>query len=326
MAWGIVSSGGYAFGGNGQKTGKLGMVFDCSWEDTTIFWLTALSVKILLIFIMSKGTPLHEILHLPLYWWRIKREKTSLPSGRKYAYGQHSRQYYLLFPSQIEAGGSLRVMIYFHGGAWRYGRPELFQLVAERFAPMGYTTVLPSCRRTPFYNYRHVREDMNAMMGHLARQFDGQAVQFVVGGMSSGGHLAAHLFYNRAALGKIGLSSQQIKGLLLLGAPLSLAAMPNSMHVRSFAGRPGSQLFEEAEVIHHVQSTDLRAVLCIHGEKDGLVPVRSAVHFFSQLEEQQLERVKRYHPADTTHLEVASWPQTGHPLQKIISEWLFSLD
>lgn len=275
---------------------------------------------------MARGTPFHEILHLPLYWWRIKQEKTPLPSGQRLAYGPHARQYYLLFPSAVVSKGPLRIMIYFHGGAWRYGRPELFQLVAERFTRLGYTTILPSCRRTPAYNYWHVREDLNALMLHLEEQFPQQDKRFVVGGMSSGGNLAAHLFYNKDALHQIGFSTQQMKALLLLGAPLSLAAMPRSTHLRSFAGRRGSPRFTQAEVQHHVQSGDHRPVLCLHGQQDGLVPLRSAAHFFAQLNEAQLAQLTRYHPPNTTHLDVASWAQTRHPFQTIISNWMASLN
>ena len=180
---------------------------------------------------IPKGNPVHEILHLPLYWWRVKREKAVLPVGQKKRYGSNKYQYYLLFPAPAKSQGTARILIYFHGGAWRYGRPELFQLVAERFTKLGYTTILPSCRRTPIYNYSHVREDLNAILGQVQAQFKDQQVQYIVGGMSSGGNLAAHLFYNISALQKIGIEAAQVRGLLLLGAPLSLQGMPNSIHL-----------------------------------------------------------------------------------------------
>lgn len=277
-------------------------------------------------FLIPKGNPLHEILRLPLYWWQIKREKAALPIGEKRKYGKHKHQYYLLFPAPSMAKDTVRILVYFHGGAWRYGRPELFQLVAERFTNLGYTTILPSCRRTPTYNYSHVREDLSAILGQVQTEFSDQQVRYIVGGMSSGGNLAAHLFYNISALQEVGIQAAQLQGLLLLGAPLSLQGMPNSIHVSSFAGKAGSKLYKEARIEAHVQESDLRPVLCIHGECDGLVPIASARQFFAQLKDQQQEKVLRVHPTDATHLDVASWVRQSSPFQQIIFDWLKTLD
>lgn len=277
-------------------------------------------------FMIPKGTPAHEVVHLPYYWWRVKKEKAPRPRGEKYFYGEESKQYYLLFPPQTVNKNQDRVIIYFHGGAWRYGRPELFGLVAERFTRQGFTTVLPSCRRTPRFNYQDVRLDLNALMLALRQQFPGKDVKFITGGMSSGGNLAAHLFYNQRALSNSGLSQQAFQGLLLLGAPLDLTAMPRNAHVSSFAGKPNSPLFQEANVQAHVQAKDQRPVLCIHGKQDGLVPLASALQFFAFLERIESANAKRIHPAQASHLDVAGWVKKDSPFHDVIMEWLEELD
>lgn len=296
--------------------------FDCSLEYTTFFWLGICTLPIIGYFLIPRGTPLHELIHLPNYWWKVKTEKAILPRGQKHSYGKHARQYYLLFRAAEIAKKPNRIIIYFHGGAWRYGRPELFSLVAERLTNQGFTTILPSCRRTPHFNYQDVREDLNFLMLALQKQFPGEAVKFIVGGMSSGGNLAAHLFYNRKAMEGQGLSYTQFQGLLLLGAPLDLSAMPQNRHIRSFAGKPKSRLFHQANVQHHVQHQDQRPVLCIHGKQDGLVPIASADQFFLILEEKQSANTKRLHPDQASHLDVAAWVRTNSPFHSIILEWL----
>lgn len=265
-------------------------------------------------------------MHLPYYWWRVKTEKATRPEGQKHFYGKDPRQYYLMFPPPELNENQDRIIIYFHGGAWRYGRPELFRLVAEWFTRKGYTTVLPSCRRTPRFNYQDVRLDLNALMLSVKQHFPGRDLRFIVGGMSSGGNLAAHLFYNQKALAEMGFDHQAFLGLLLLGAPLDLAAMPQNTHVTSFAGKQNSPLFTEANVQVHVQQQDQRAVLCIHGEKDGLVPLASALQFFAFLEQIESANAKRLHPAQATHLDVAGWVRKDSPFHKVIMEWLDGLD
>lgn len=277
-------------------------------------------------FLIPRGTPLHELVHLPYYWWKIKAEEAVLPKGQKRSYGQDARQYYLLFSPAPDSRKKDRIVIYFHGGAWRYGKPELFGLVAERFTQKGFTTILPSCRRTPRYNYHDVRADLDALMNVLQKEHPGEAVRFIVGGMSSGGNLAAHLFYNQIALKKQGMAIEQFQGLLLLGAPLDLIAMPRNAHVRSFAGKPGSPLFQEANVQHHVQADDRRSVLCIHGKQDGLVPFASAEQFFTTLQKIESGGAQRLHPTRASHLDVAAWATLSSPYHPVIMEWLDTFD
>ncbi len=300
--------------------------FDCSLEYTMFFWLGLCALSFIAYFLIPRGTALHELIHLPHYWWKIKTEKAVLPEGKKHFYGEHSRQYYLCFPSAVGNKQQNRIMIYFHGGAWRYGRPELFELVAERFTNMGFVTILPSCRRTPLFNYQDIRTDLDLLMLSLQEQFPGKSVKFIVGGMSSGGNLAAHLFYNRQAMERQGLNYAQFQGLLLLGAPLNLSAMPQNKHVTSFAGPTKSVLFQEANIEHHVQAKDRRPVLCIHGKQDGLVPIASAQQFFMSLEQKQSANVRRLHPDQATHLDVAAWVRTDSPFYSIILQWLETLD
>ncbi len=299
--------------------------FDCSLEYTTFFWLGISAIPIIAYFLIPKGTPLHEVVHLPYYWLLVKTEESARPTGQKHFYGEDSRQYYLLFPPQETSKNKDRVIIYFHGGAWRYGRPELFTLVAERFTQKGFITVLPSCRRTPRFNYQDVRLDLNKMIVSIKRHFPERDIKFIVGGMSSGGNLAAHLFYNQKALINQGFSQQEFLGLVLLGAPLDLAAMPRNTHVSSFAGKPSSPLFSEANVQVHVQAEDQRAVLCIHGEQDGLVPIASARQFFAALDQIGSANAKRLHPPQASHLDVAGWVRKNSPFHQVIMDWLDDL-
>ncbi len=160
----------------------------------------------------------------------------------------------------------------------------------------------------------------------LRKQYPAEAVRFIVGGMSSGGNLAAHLFYNQIALEKQGLDYSQFQGLLLLGAPLDLTAMPQNTHLSSFAGKPESALFREANVQHHVQAQDQRPVLCIHGKQDGLVPVASAQRFFDVLEERRSAQATRLHPPQASHLDVAAWVKAESPFHTVIMDWIDTLE
>lgn len=274
------------------------------------------------LFLIPKGTSLHELLHLPVYWWRVTISPKQVMQMERIAYGPHPRQYYLMYrgigsPERID-----KVLVYFHGGAWRFGRPEMFSLVASVFVSHGYTVVLPSCRRTPRFAYPDIRDDLTTLMVNIDQQFQPHQPAYLLGGMSSGGNLAAHLFYDLAPLEKAGFGVNRIKALLLLGAPLDLHQMPNNPLVTAFAGPFNSEQFSQASIPTYLTAKQQRPVLCIQGQQDGLVPYASAVEFIAALEKVQEEGISFHLLPQITHLETASWTCGDHSLKRIIFKWL----
>lgn len=286
------------------------------------FLLGALSLLIFTFFFIPKGYPLHEILHLPIYWWKVSRIPIYGLAPERVQYGSHSKQYYWVFPPQAGKGKSHKIFIYFHGGAWRFGRPEMFKLVAFTLVKLGYTVVLPSCRRTPKYNYTSIREDLTQILLSIDHRFFQADTTYILGGMSSGGNLAAHLFYNKAILQQHGFDRNRLRALLLLGAPLDLRQMPQNKLVCSFASTMGSAVFKEANVQNHLDQVEDRRVLIIHGQSDGLVPFKSAHSFISILRERQESKIQIHAPIDATHLDVAAWACGENEFKSIILSWL----
>lgn len=286
------------------------------------FLLGVLGLLIFTFFLTPKGYPLHEILHLPIYWWKVSRIPISGLVQERVQYGQDPKQYYLVFPRQKGKDKRPKIFIYFHGGAWRFGRPEMFKLVAFTLVKLGYTVVLPSCRRTPKYNYTSIREDLTQLLLSIEHRYAQADTTYVLGGMSSGGNLAAHLFYNKAVLQQHGFAPTRLRALLLLGAPLDLRQMPQNKWVTSFASMIGSAVFMEANVQNHLDPIEDRHVLIIHGQSDGLVPFKSAHSFISTLRERQESKIQIHAPMDVTHLDVAAWACGENEFKSVILSWL----
>lgn len=286
------------------------------------FLLGVLGIFLFAFFLIPKGYPIHEILHLPLYWWKV----SSIPIGEfpqeKIRYGKHAKQYYLVFPAEKVNDKISKVFIYFHGGAWRYGRPEMFKLVAFTLVKLGYTVILPSCRRTPSHNYNSIREDLTTLLLAIDQRFSTTEASYILGGMSSGGNLAAHLFYDRAALKRRGFDSRRLQALLLLGAPLDINKMPQNRLVTSFAGKKNTTQFKQANVQNHLVESEQRPVLLVHGQSDGLVPFTSAHSFIMSLQERQEGGIKVHSPVEATHLDVAAWACGENEFKSVILAWL----
>lgn len=286
------------------------------------FLLGVLSLLIFAFFFIPKGSPLHEILHLPIYWWKVSRIPLHGLVQERVQYGKDPKQYYLVFPTKQDGNKGHKIFIYIHGGAWRFGRPEMFKLVAFTLVHLGYTVILPSCRRTPKHNYQNIRTDLTQLLLSIDHRFSQVDTSYILGGMSSGGNLAAHLFYNSALLQQHGFDSNRLRALLLLGAPLDLRQMPQNKLVSSFATVMGSAVFKEANVQNHLGQVEDRHVLIIHGQSDGLVPFKSAHSFIAALRERQDRKIEVHAPADATHLDVAAWACEQNEFKSIILSWL----
>lgn len=273
---------------------------------------------------MIKGTPLHEIMHLPFYWQKVLQVKRAAFDESKIAFGPHPHQYFLLLKpagSEIPKG----LMMYFHGGGWRFGHPKMFRANAQLFLEEGFWVVLPTYRRIPFFNYLHMREDISLAFKkvlELVKSKKMEGLPLLVGGMSAGGNLAAHLFYNENELNKIGSTQSEISGLFLCGAPLDLALMRPSVVLQRFAGARDGTLFKLANPVNYLPPAHQAPTLIIQGNNDGLVEYQGAVAFVEKLEYYQKSGVDFHLLDGATHLDTVRWVYEEGRERTLIKNWL----
>lgn len=276
-----------------------------------------------------RGTLLHEILNLPIFWLNMWQEESPSIPPQQIAYGRHSRQYFLLFHPRVESVRRSAAIIYIHGGGWRFGSPEAFQPHARVFTEAGFPAVFPSFRRIPFYGFDDMREDLNLLLRRLRllweeEQWAGR--RLIVGGMSSGGHLAAHLALNHEALSDCGWAPSDIDTLFCCGAPLDLNRMPMTPVVRSMAGPRGSKSYHRANPVGLIEAEyPPPPTLLIHGARDGLVPIDSCRGFAERIRELPDVPFHFYIIPDGTHLDAASWGHTENEVRREILQWIGGL-
>lgn len=279
-------------------------------------------------YLVPSGTALHEVLHLPVYWQRLAQTDTSSIAVERIAYGRHFRQYFLSIPPAPNVTQQDKIVVYFHGGGWKFGRPEQFLASVAAFHQQGYPVIMPSVRRTPLYNYYDLRADLDQLLlqlGEWQQQQGYGRYRLVVGGMSSGGNLAALLALNREALDGIGRDQSAFAGLLLLGAPLSLEKMHQNPVLYAFAGKRDSTQFQAANPINHLENTIPLPIFCIHGRKDGLVAHASALDFVAAYQRRHPGLIHFVEWEGGTHLDAAAWSHPEVNLQEEILSWLKKL-
>lgn len=204
----------------------------------------------------------------------------------KIRFGRAWRQYMLCWePPDADVAGRSIVVLY-HGGGWRLGWPGLFPTLAAFFLQQGFPVVMPAYRLAPLASYRHMREDLSlAVLKTLewGRSKGWGDRKLLVGGVSAGATLAAHLVFDRQALEKIGLDQRVFSGYFSIAGPLDLDRMPDFRAIRSYAGgKPGSQAFSDANPVHYLQAQEIMPMLMMHSPDDAIVPYESASAFYQK--------------------------------------------
>lgn len=293
--------------------------------NLVIFFI--LITLIFLFFYLKKGTPLYEIFHLPEYWLQVLPVSTQQMQQRKFFFGKHKRQYFWLLEPLPNAPRTDKVVIWFHGGGWRFGHAEMFKANAQVLVNQGHSVILASYRLAPRFNYYDMREDLNLLIYKSLQTIDYQHFKqkIIVGGMSAGATLAALLLYDRKSLAQCNLSQDIFKGGLFFGAPLDLNGMPNDIVVRAYAGRKNSAQFLAANPLSYLMEQEHTPVLIVQGTKDGLVNHQQVQSFLKRLQSVQNDGIEVLWLENGSHLDSVRWTYRKDKVRKVLLEWLDKL-
>ncbi len=270
--------------------------------------------------LLPKGTNLHEIAHLPYYNYLAYKARKDDMLSEQHSYGKHSRQYLCYFTPK-NGPTKNEIIIYFHGGGWTFGSPEMFRSNAQLFVDQGYSVVMPSYRRLPVYRAVDMAEDARLALQKtlsILKEKGLTNVRFFIGGMSSGAHLAALLCYDRAQWSTIPFSKASLAGIFLFGPPLDLGSMAWSPVIHRLAGRRGQPNFKKANPLEYVEEAEDVPTIIVHGTQDGLVNYKSTESFVKKRGDKNL---KLHTIKEGTHLDAAFWVFRDNEIRKIILNW-----
>lgn len=290
-----------------------------------IYLFLIVIVVVLLAGWFLRGTLLHELLHLPVYHYHLHKNHPGPISFTRHSFGDHGRQYFLHFPPTDRTVERKQVIIFYHGGGWSLGSPEMFKINAAFFASRGYHVFMPSYRRLPFFRYPEIREDLNTGFTEILQCMKKEGLEkhkVILGGMSAGGNLAALLAYDRAGLKAQNIDYAIFSGLILMGAVLDLSLMQATPLRWLYAGSPAHPDFAKASPITYLEEKETLPVLIIHGTHDGLVAYRSAEAFIKKISARQTENLTIKILSGGTHLDAGSWNFFDNDLRKLLVEWL----
>lgn len=244
----------------------------------------------------------------------------------KVPFGDHPRQYMLVYEPENRLIEQDKVIYFLHGGGWRVGRPERRRLLAELFTSMGYTVVLPTYRLLPKFTFHDLLADAQLGLQRFLQLPQAKDKRIVLMGESAGGNLAALLLYQRDFLQEIGISHDNFAGFASVVGVLDMEGMPDNFYLRSYNGKRGSETFYQSNPINFIQKEENVPVLIVHGTHDGLVPFRSAKKFADKLQLVRPDLVDIHIVEQGSHISVAGdWLFTENEVRKKITSWVQGL-
>jgi acetyl esterase/lipase len=143
----------------------------------------------------------------------VTRDIDYLP-GEDYADGDDRLDVHM--PDHVKDGS---VLVFFHGGALRFGDKSYGDVLAKRLLPLGIGVVSANYRLSPAVRHpAHAQDAASAFawtVRHIA-DYGGDPARVYVSGHSAGAYLAALLALDRTYLGKHGLGLDAIRGAVLI--------------------------------------------------------------------------------------------------------------
>lgn len=262
---------------------------------------------------------MHELLHLPFYHWEIYHNERPLNGVERLAYGQHNRQYALVVhPKQTPKGW----IVYWHGGAWQFGNPEMFLKTANLWPTLGFGVILPSYRRVLKHCFSGIKADTISVFQQLAPLWESTNIPVFLLGMSAGGHLASWSALDTQTRMAAKWSEGQLRGLIACSAVTDLNQMKNNLLVRRLAGHPQQATFAQANpaTLPHSQAPPC---LLVHGTHDGMVPYRVAKSFQGAYQQATNETHCQLITIEKgSHLDGGRWMIEANSVQQQILMWI----
>lgn len=282
-------------------------------------------VYILFLFITPKRTNVHEVLHIPIFWLRSFFIKKDNVITRKISFGKHRQQYLLFYEPKKNKANKQHIILFYHGGGWVSGSPEILKAAAQFFADQGYISVFSNYRKAPFHSHTEMREDLTLgiqVVENLKQELNLGDKKIIIGGMSAGANLAALLAFQKEELEKIKYDSQLISGVFLCGPPIDIDQMKWSIPLHLFAGKRGADKFYQANPVNHFSKNKDLPILIIHGKQDGLVPYHNVISFLKKTKTTNAAHVQLFTMEEGTHMRAASWSYEDNEVRQVILAWL----
>ena len=147
-------------------------------------------------------------------------DDTKVTEALNLSYGEHERQ--VLDVVSSEACRSAPVILFFHGGSWRWGQKDYHREIGKQFARKGIVFVTANYRLYPEVRFPAFAEDAalaSAWVRKNAQAHGGDGKNLFLMGHSAGAHNACLVGLDSVYLKAHGGSLDWIRGVISMSAP-----------------------------------------------------------------------------------------------------------
>jgi acetyl esterase/lipase len=185
------------------------------------------------------------------------------------AYGADPQQRLDVYVPE-SAAGPWPVVVFWHGGRWRYGDKTDYRFVGAALAESGYVAMVANYRHYPQVKMPGFLAD--AAQAALwaaahAEEYGGDPERLFLMGHSAGAHLAAMVTLDSRYFAAAGQSAPHIAGVIGLSGPYDFLPLLEP-DVQDMFGPP--PIYPESQPINFVRA-DAPPMLLVHGLKDDTV-------------------------------------------------------
>ena len=172
------------------------------------------------------------------------------------------------------AAGPAPTVVFFYGGAWQRGERAQYQFIGRRLAQNGMLAIVADYRTWPAATFPgFVSDGARAIAWSHAHagEYGGDPQQLFIAGHSAGAQIAGLLGTDPRHLGQVGLSLDQIDGVIGLSGPYDFAI---GGPYRKIFGAPAQ--WPQTQAINYVDG-DEPPFLLVHGRDDRVVESADSV-------------------------------------------------
>lgn len=222
---------------------------------------------------------------------RLSNRKRGEVIERKVSYGADPRQHILFMYDNRTETPRNNLLFFVHGGAWTLGTPENFKFIGKYFARLGFPTIMAGYRLAPRVKFVDQISDVSDALAagiKAAEEHGFKNRDVIMSGESAGGHLASLITFDRDFQATHHIDQNMFAGLAVISAPLDLAGWKNRRLRDFFDNLITDSGWEPANPIRHISGAENIPVICVHGDKDPVVPFRDSESF--------VEKINSYQP------------------------------
>lgn len=208
---------------------------------------------------------------------RITGGARDVELAERASFGEADAQKLLIYRSTTQAApdAQLPVILFAHGGSWRWGDPDDYTFIARSLAPEGFVVVLAGYRLHPQAKYPAMLEDTASAIAwtqaNIAKH-GGDPSRIILAGHSAGAYNVVMTALEPKWLEQEGLSTDAIAGVVGLSGPYDFFPFDSDSTINSFGDAADP---EATQPINAVRG-DAAPMLFIHGEADTLVYPRNS--------------------------------------------------